>query len=132
VAKEKQEFQATGRRKKAVASIYLKAGTGSLLINGKDFRNYFTVESTQNFICQPFKVTNTEKRFDIKAKVSGGGIIGQAGALRHGISRALVLADDSLRAVLKNTGLLTRDPRTRERKKAGQPGARKRFQFSKR
>ena len=132
MAKEKQEFQATGRRKKAVASIYLKAGTGSLLINGKDFRNYFTVESTQNFICQPFKVTNTEKRFDIKAKVSGGGIIGQAGALRHGISRALVLADDSLRAVLKNTGLLTRDPRTRERKKAGQPGARKRFQFSKR
>jgi len=95
-------------------------------------KDYFAAEALRTYIEQPLKLTNTLKKYDISAKLSGGGIAGQAGALRHGIARALALADGSLREVLKNSGCLTRDARMKERKKAGRPGARKRFQFSKR
>lgn len=125
-------IHATGRRKNAVAAVQLSEGTGKLLANGRDFQNYFPSLSIRNYVLQPLKLTNTDAKFDILAKVSGGGITGQSGALRHAIARALVLADKSLREVLKNSGLLTRDARMKERKKAGRPGARKRFQFSKR
>ena len=130
--KTKNEFTATGRRKEAVASVRLSEGSGLLFVNGKDIKDYFPAQTIRNFIMQPLKLTNSETHFDLKAKTSGGGIVGQAGALRHGIARALVLADISFKEVLKNSGCLTRDSRTKERKKPGQPGARKRFQFSKR
>ena len=132
VANKVDSFRATGRRKKSVASVWLSEGTGSLKINGRDFKKYFPTLPIRNFVLHPMKLTNTDSRFNIKAKVSGGGIVGQAGALRHGIARALVSADSSLREVMKNSGFLTRDSRTKERNKPGQPGARKRFQFSKR
>ena len=132
MTKKNEGFTATGRRKEAVASVWLADGSGSFIVNGRDFKEYFPTQAIRNFIQQPLKLTNTDTRFDIRAKLSGGGIVGQAGALRHGIARALILADSSFRAVFKNSGLLTRDSRTRERKKPGQPGARKRFQFSKR
>ncbi len=123
---------ATGRRKEAVASVRLAEGTGAITINGRSLENYFPVAAHRNFAQQPLAITNNQTRFDIKARLIGGGPTGQAGALRHGIARALVAFDQSLRAVLKNSGFMTRDPRTRERTKPGQPGARKRFQFSKR
>ncbi|MBI3987607.1 MAG: 30S ribosomal protein S9 [Lentisphaerae bacterium] len=123
---------ATGRRKTSVASIRLHPGTGTLLVNGRAFNDYFNSESIRNYVMQPLKTTNTASRFDIKAKLSGGGVVGQGGALRHAISRALLKADASLKEVLKNSGFLTRDSRIKERNKPGQPGARKRFQFSKR
>lgn len=125
-------IMATGRRKEAVASVRLLPGTGKLVINGREFEDYFPNIALRNYVQQPMKLTNTDARFDVKARLCGGGVTGQAGALRHGIARALILSDKSLRAVLKNSGFLTRDSRTREREKAGQPGARKRFQFSKR
>ena len=125
-------IKATGRRKNAVASVQLTEGTGKLLANGRDFKDYFPALSTRNYVLQPLKLTNTDVKFDIFAKLTGGGTIGQAGALRHAIARALIRADKSLREVLKNSGFLTRDARMKERKKSGQPGARKRFQFSKR
>lgn len=128
----KEEYKATGRRKTAVASVRLCAGAGKLVFNGRDIKEYFPTESLRNYIQQPLKVTNTDTRFNITAKVNGGGLSGQAGAARHGIARALILADASLREVLKNSGFLTRDSRIKERKKPGRPGARKRFQFSKR
>ncbi|MBI2440658.1 MAG: 30S ribosomal protein S9 [Lentisphaerae bacterium] len=127
-----QVICATGRRKNAVATVQLTAGTGKLLANGRDFENYFPSVPLRNYVLQPLKLTNTDQKFDILAKVNGGGIVGQSGALRHALARALILADSSLRDVLKNSGLLTRDARMKERKKAGRPGARKRFQFSKR
>lgn len=131
---EKQivEFAATGRRKTAVARVRLAHGVGKMSVNGLPFEVYFPVASVRQFIEHPFRVTDTVKRFDVVAQVSGGGKVGQAGALRHGIARALVQADPALRDRLKEAGCLTRDPRMKERKKAGQPGARKRFQFSKR
>jgi len=125
-------IQATGRRKNAVASVQLIAGTGKLLANGRDFKEYFPMLSIRNYVLQPLKLTNTDVKFDIFAKLTGGGTVGQAGAMRHAIARALIRADQSLREVLKNSGFLTRDARMKERKKSGQPGARKRFQFSKR
>ncbi len=125
-------IKATGRRKNAVASVQMIEGTGKLLTNGRDFMDYFPSLSTRNYVLQPLKLTNTDVKFDIFAKLTGGGTIGQAGALRHAIARALIRADKSLREVLKNSGFLTRDARMKERKKSGQPGARKRFQFSKR
>ena len=127
-----EEFVTTGRRKSSVASVRLAAGTGKLCINGREFKDYFHTLSIRNFILQPLKLTNTDAKFDVRARITGGGIVGQAGALRHGISRALIRADVSLREVLKNSGFLTRDSRIKERQKSGQPGARKRFQFSKR
>lgn len=123
---------ATGRRKVAMASIRLVNGSGKIIVNGRDFNEYFPLLTVRNFILQPLKLTNTDERFDVSARVKGGGIVGQAGALRHGLARALLTVDASLRTVLKNSGFLTRDSRLKERKKPGQPGARKRFQFSKR
>ena len=127
-----QEFNATGRRKVAVARVSLVAGTGKWIVNRREGKDYFPSDAMRSFIAQPMKLTDTLSKFDLKARLRGGGIAGQAGALRHAIARALTLADSSLREVLKNSGCLTRDSRMKERKKYGQPGARKRFQFSKR
>jgi small subunit ribosomal protein S9 len=126
------EYSATGRRKNAVARVRLMSGEGKVLVNGRAFDAYFPLETLRNLVQQPLKATDTLGRFDVKATLTGGGLAGQAGAMRHGISRALVIADQNLRAALKDGGFLTRDPRMKERKKSGQPGARKRFQFSKR
>jgi small subunit ribosomal protein S9 len=126
------EFVATGRRKTAVARVRLASGSGKILINGRKLDNYFTTEVLRGMVNQPCTITQTAAKFDIRVNVAGGGPAGQAGAVRHGISRALLLVDAALRPALKADGLLTRDPRMKERKKYGQPGARKRFQFSKR
>ena len=126
------EILATGRRKCAVARVRMVPGTGKVTVNGKNWEEYFTTEALRGFIAQPFVVSNTVDKFDLKVRLDGGGMSGQAGALRHGISRALVAYDESYRAVLKSNGMMTRDSRVKERKKPGQPGARKRFQFSKR
>ena len=126
------EILATGRRKCAVARVRMVPGTGKVTVNGKNWEEYFTTEALRGFIAQPFVVSNTVDKFDLKVRLDGGGMSGQAGALRHGIARALVAYDESYRAVLKSNGMMTRDSRVKERKKAGQPGARKRFQFSKR
>lgn len=132
MAQKVTEFTATGRRKTAVARVRLMHGVGKITVNGKPFDVYFPTETLRGLVEEPMKATNTLKRFDIVARLNGGGITGQAGALRHGIARALLLAEPSLRDPLKKGGFLTRDPRMKERKKYGQPGARKRFQFSKR
>ena len=126
------EILATGRRKTSVASVRLAPGTGVITINSREFKDYFPTLSLRNYIEQPLRLTNTLAKFDIRARLRGGGVNGQAGALRHGIARALTTADSSLRKVLKNSGFLTRDSRIKERNKPGQPGARRRFQFSKR
>jgi small subunit ribosomal protein S9 len=126
------EFLGTGRRKKAIARVRLAEGTGSITINGRAFDHYFPLESYRTQASQPLKVTDTTAKFDARIKVTGGGPAGQAGAIRHGIARALLRVDIAHRPSLKAEGLLTRDPRSRERKKYGQPGARKRFQYSKR
>lgn len=126
------EYAATGRRKTSVARVRIAAGDGKVTVNGRDVKDFFPLESLRSVVGQPFKVTSTEQKYDVAASVNGGGPTGQAGAIRHGIARALSLADANLRAPLKSAGLLTRDPRMKERKKSGQPGARKRFQFSKR
>ena len=122
----------TGRRKTAVARVRLETGTGKILVNGRAFENYFPVESLRVVALQPLSVTGTADKYDAEITVAGGGPNGQAGAVRHGIARALLTVDANLRPTLKAEGLLTRDPRMRERKKYGQPGARKRFQYSKR
>jgi len=122
----------TGRRKTAVARIRLAAGTGKILVNGRAFENYFPMESHRTIAAQPLTISGTADKFDAVITVSGGGPNGQAGAVRHGLARALLTIDANLRPLLKSEGYLTRDPRMRERKKYGQPGARKRFQYSKR
>jgi len=132
VAQNVVEYGATGRRKEAVARVRLALGVGKTSVNGKDFEVYFPVDAVRNFIEEPLAITETLKRYDVIVKVAGGGSMGQAGAVRHAIARALVLADSALKDKLKSNGCLTRDPRMKERKKPGQPGARKRFQFSKR
>lgn len=132
MAQKVAEYSATGRRKTAVARVRLAHGVGKVVVNKREFTAYFPTDTVRTFIEQPLKATDTLKRFDIIATCTGGGPLGQAGAMRHGIARALILADETLRPVLKKNGYLTRDPRMRERKKYGQPGARKRFQFSKR
>ena len=126
------EFSATGRRKTAVARVRLVPGSGKWKVNKREVKDYFPSEALRIYIEQPLKLANTLEKYDVLAKVSGGGLSGQAGALRHGLARALVMADASLREVLKNSGCLTRDARMKERKKPGRPGARKGFQFSKR
>ena len=126
------EFLGTGRRKTSVARVRIAAGTGKITINGRAPENYFPVESTRNTALEPLIVSGTAGKVDIRINVSGGGPSGQAGAVRHGISRALIASDANLRPALKAEGFLTRDSRMKERKKYGQPGARKRFQFSKR
>jgi small subunit ribosomal protein S9 len=132
VAEEKLKVGATGRRKTAVARVELRQGAGKVLVNRRTMQAYFPSEALRNYIEQPLKLTNMVEKFDVEARVAGGGISGQAGAMRHALARALCAADKSLREVLKASGCLTRDSRMKERKKAGQPGARKRFQFSKR
>jgi small subunit ribosomal protein S9 len=125
-------INAIGRRKTAVARIYLKEGKGGITVNKKDFKDYFTTATLHYVVQQPFELTNTEAKYDISAILDGGGINGQAEALRLAISRALLKIDPEYRAILKPKGLLRRDPRMVERKKPGQKKARKKFQFSKR
>lgn len=122
----------TGRRKTAVARVRLATGTGKIVVNGRPFENYFPMESLRMMAAQPLSVTGTTEKFDAQITVSGGGPTGQAGAVSHGLARALLTVDANLRPTLKAEGLLTRDSRMKERKKYGQPGARKRFQYSKR
>ena len=126
------QYYGTGRRKTAAARVYLRPGKGNLEVNRKSFDDYFPNEALKMIIRQPLVITETADKFDIYVRVSGGGPTGQAGALRHGIARALVAYNPELRPKLKDAGFLTRDSREVERKKCGQPGARKRFQFSKR
>ena len=128
----KPYFYGTGRRKKSVARVRLYPGTGSITINGRDVVDYFGLETLKLIMNQPFDVTNNMGKFDVVANVVGGGISGQAGAIRHGIARALLIADETTRGALKAAGLLTRDPRMKERKKYGLKGARRAPQFSKR
>jgi small subunit ribosomal protein S9 len=127
-----QEFIATGRRKTAVARIRLTPGSGKIDINGRSFEDYFPTAPLQNTVLQPLQTAKVVNAYDLSINASGGGITGQAGAVRLAISRALLQVDPNVRGTLKADGLLRRDPRMKERKKSGQPGARKRFQFSKR
>jgi small subunit ribosomal protein S9 len=127
-----ESFAATGRRKTAVAQVRLARGTGKIQINGRPLEDYFATPSLQFTVLKAFEVTKTSNSFDVRVTATGGGIAGQAGAVRLAISRALLAQDAAMRPLLKEEGLLTRDPRMKERKKSGQPGARKRFQFSKR
>jgi small subunit ribosomal protein S9 len=129
---ERQEFVATGRRKTSVARVRMIAGSGKIDVNGRSFEEYFPTAPLQNVILQPLQTVKQVNSYDIFINASGGGASGQAGAARLAISRALLEVDNANRAGLKTEGLLRRDPRMKERKKSGQPGARKRFQFSKR
>lgn len=122
----------TGRRKEAVASVTLKPGTGRILVNGRQMEDYFPRLTLQGHVREPLVLTQTLQKFDCVARIVGGGLTGQAGALRQGLARALCRADETLRPPLRKSGLLTRDPRAKERKKYGQKGARKRFQWTKR
>ena len=122
----------TGRRKTAIARIFVKEGGGSITVNGRDFEEYFPIVAHQNQVLFPLALTNSRLSYDILVNASGGGISGQVGAVRLGIARALIRINPEHRAALKANGLLTRDSRAKERKKPGRPGARKRFQFSKR
>ena len=126
------QYYGTGRRKTSTARVFLRPGTGAISINQRSFETFFPTESLRTQIRRPLVLTETADRFDILATVAGGGVSGQAGAVRLGIARALVEYNLELRKVLKNEGLLTRDARAKERKKYGMAGARKRFQFSKR
>jgi small subunit ribosomal protein S9 len=126
------QYYGTGRRKTATARVYLRPGTGEIKVNRKTFEEYFPNQALRMVIRQPLTLTDTAGKFDIVVNVAGGGPAGQAGALRHGITRALMVFNSDLRPALKDAGLVTRDPRQKERKKYGQKGARKRFQFSKR
>ena len=123
---------ATGIRKSSIARVWMKPGGGKVTVNHQELDKYFTLETSKMMIFQPFELTGTLGQFDISVNVNGGGIKGQAGAIRHGITRALLAVKVEFREVLKKAGLITRDPRTKERKKYGQKGARKRFQYSKR
>ena len=126
------EIVAIGRRKCARARVRMKPGTGKIVVNGRTIEDYLAREVLVMLATQPFEATSSEGKYDVRARCEGGGIAGQAGALRLGIARALLKTDENLRTALRNAGLLTRDAREVERKKYGQPGARKRFQFSKR
>jgi len=126
------QYYGTGRRKTSTARVYLRPGGGEVQINRKAFDQYFPNETLRMIIRQPLQLTETVNKFDILVNVNGGGPAGQAGAIRHGITRALIEFNADLRPTLKHAGLVTRDPRIKERKKYGQKGARKRFQFSKR
>ncbi len=130
--KKTPDFLGTGRRKTAVARVRLSVGSGKFVVNGKPMETYFPTETLRGVVTSPLTVTENAAKYDVHINVVGGGPAGQAGAVRHGISRALLEVDVNLRPTLKSNGFLTRDPRMRERKKYGQPGARKRFQFSKR
>jgi len=125
-------FYATGRRKTSVGRVWIRPGAGRIVVNRRAFDDYFPRETLRMIIAQPLEVTSTVGQFDVFATVRGGGPTGQAGAVRHGLARALARFDEKFRVPLKKAGLLTRDPRMRERKKYGQPGARQKFQYSKR
>jgi small subunit ribosomal protein S9 len=126
------QYYGTGRRKTSTARVYLRPGEGTFKVNRKAFESYFPNETLRMIIRQPLQMTETVSKFDVVVNVAGGGPAGQAGAIRHGITRALLQFNSDLRPTLKQAGLITRDPRIKERKKYGQKGARKRFQFSKR
>jgi small subunit ribosomal protein S9 len=126
------QYNATGRRKTAVAQVFIKPGTGNIIINKQPLNKYFPYETLKMIVKQPLNCVGVDGKYDITVRVRGGGISGQASAIRHGIARALVEVNSDFRPKLKKEGLLTRDPRVVERKKYGQKGARKRFQFSKR
>jgi small subunit ribosomal protein S9 len=126
------QYYGTGRRKKAIARVRLIPGEGRVIINGRDMDDYFGLETLKVTVRQPLELTETMGKFDVVANVKGGGYSGQAGAIRHGIARALLKADEGLRPLLKKAGFLTRDPRMKERKKYGLKGARRAPQFSKR
>jgi small subunit ribosomal protein S9 len=126
------EIVAVGRRKTAVARVRLATGSGKVTVNGRPFETYFPTDTLRMLALEPFTITDSTSKYDARVNVTGGGPNGQAGAVRHGLARALIGVDATLRASLKSAGLLTRDPRMKERKKYGQPGARKRFQYSKR
>lgn len=128
----KVQYYGTGRRKTATARVYLRPGNGKIQVNSRSFDDYFKSDVQKMVIRQPLVITESAEKLDVMVRVRGGGATGQAGAVRHGISRALLEFDPALRGKLKAAGFLTRDPREVERKKYGQPGARKRFQFSKR
>ncbi|MGC3959339.1 MAG: 30S ribosomal protein S9 [Verrucomicrobiota bacterium] len=132
MATKTPEFLGTGRRKTSIARVRIATGSGKITVNGRAFDNYFPMETLRATASQPLSVTGTADKVDVKINVKGGGPNGQAGAVSHGIARALLEFDVNLRPSLKSEGLLTRDSRAKERKKYGQPGARKRFQFSKR
>jgi len=125
-------FYATGKRKTVTARTWLMPGSGKITVNDRELDDYFKVESAKQLLKQPLTLTNTQENFDVRVYVKGGGYFGQAGAIRHGIARALVMANPDLRTALKKAGFIRRDPRVKERKKYGQKGARARFQFSKR
>ncbi|MFH2218303.1 MAG: 30S ribosomal protein S9 [Pseudomonadota bacterium] len=125
-------YYATGKRKNAIARTWLKPGNGEVIVNDRPMENYFTVESARAFMLQPLVLTNSLGAYDVKVRVAGGGFSGQAGAIRHGITRVLMQVNPDFRVPLKKAGFVTRDPRVKERKKYGQKGARARFQFSKR
>jgi small subunit ribosomal protein S9 len=125
-------FYATGKRKSAIARVWMRPGSGKVTVNSRELDIYFPVETARVMVFQPMELTGTTGQFDIAINVEGGGIIGQAGAIRHGITRALLTVKDEFRDTLKKAGLITRDSRIKERKKYGRKGARKRFQFSKR
>jgi small subunit ribosomal protein S9 len=129
---QENEFYATGKRKSAIARTWIKPGSGEITINDRPLDDFFKVPTAKTILRQPLALTNTLDKFDIRIRVGGGGISGQAGAIRHGITRALIQYDPELRSALKKAGFVKRDPRTKERKKYGQRGARARFQFSKR
>ncbi|EEF58047.1 30S ribosomal protein S9 [Pedosphaera parvula] len=129
---DSNEFLGTGRRKTSVARVRLASGTGKIQVNGRAFETYFPTDTLRMVVTQPLTVTATTGKYDVRVNVQGGGPTGQAGAVRHGIARALLEVDVAFRPTLKAEGLLTRDSREKERKKYGQPGARKRFQYSKR
>ena len=126
------QFQATGRRKTSVAQVRLMPGVGKIIVNERPIEEYLTVPNQRDLAVSPLVVTESARKYDVAVRVSGGGVSGQAGAIRLGLARALLLAAPELKPVLRSKGFLTRDPRMKERKKYGQPGARKRFQFSKR
>jgi small subunit ribosomal protein S9 len=126
------QYYGTGRRKTSTARVYLRPGSGAITVNKREFNSYFPNEALQMIIRQPLNLTETTEKFDIYVNVAGGGQAGQAGAVRHGITRALMEFNSDLRPALKKAGFITRDPRQKERKKYGQKGARARFQFSKR
>ena len=132
MAKKNDFVLATGRRKCAVARVRLIPGAGNVVVNGKPMAEYFTGDALCGYVNQVFAACDSVGKFDIYANLDGGGVAGQAGALRHGVARALVKYDEAYRAALKAAGMMTRDARVKERKKSGQPGARRRFQFSKR
>ncbi|MFO7497534.1 MAG: 30S ribosomal protein S9 [Desulfobacterales bacterium] len=129
---EKEVYYATGKRKTSIARTWMTPGTGQITVNDRPLDDYFKLQSAKKTLSQPFEVTNTTGAYDVKIRVLGGGTSGQAGAIRHGITRALLVANPEFRKLLKRAGFIRRDPRAKERKKYGQRGARARFQFSKR